>query len=154
MLMSLDKVVLIPFTFMFSLKENESCCIAEDANVLTASLDSGDGFTSPLFSPNFSVLSLFFFFFRQGFTGGPATCMQLHQRSREKKQALLLALCLMGLGVSLFLIWVESRVYPGVGSKGCLGGVGREHAQYLALLPTPCFCSWLSRNGSRGSLVF
>ena len=110
------------------------------------------GFTSPLFSPNFSVLSLFFFFFRQGFTGGPATCMQLHQRSREKKQALLLALCLMGLGVSLFLIWVESRVYPGVGSKGCLGGVDREHAQYLALLPTPCFCSWLY--GSRGSLVF
>jgi len=36
--------------------------------------------------------------------------------------------------VSLFLIWVESWVYPGVGSKGRLGGVGREHAQYLALL--------------------
>lgn len=80
--------------------------------------------------------------------------MQLHQRSKEKIQALLLALCLMGLGVSLFLIWVESWVYPGVGSKGRLGGVGREHAQYLALVPTPCFCSWLSRNGSRGSLVF
>ena len=43
MLMSLDKVVLIPFTFMFSLKENESCCIVEDANVLTASLDLDSG---------------------------------------------------------------------------------------------------------------
>ena len=155
MLMSLDKVVLITFTFMFSLKENESCCIAEDANVLTASLDSGDWGSHLPYSLQILVFSLsFFFFFRQGFTGGPATCMQLHQRSREKKQALLLALCLMGLGVSLFLIWVENRVYPGVGSKGRLGGVGREHAQYLALLPTPCFCSWLSRNGSRGSLVF
>ena len=77
------------------------------------------GFTSPLFSPNFSVLSLFFFFFfRQGFTGGPATCMQLHQRSREKKQALLLALCLMGLGVSLFLRWLEGRGVRGSGQRG------------------------------------
>lgn len=62
MLMSLDKVVLIPFTFMFSLKENESCCIVEDANVLTASLDldSGDWGSHLPYALQILVFSLFF----------------------------------------------------------------------------------------------
>lgn len=64
--MSLDKVVLIPLTFMFSLKENESCCIAEDANVLTTGLDldSGDWGSHHRYSLQILVsplsLSLFF----------------------------------------------------------------------------------------------
>ena len=88
MLMSLDKVVLIPFTFMFSLKENESCCIAEDANVLTASLDSGDGFTSPLFSPNFSVLSLFFFFQARLYWGPSYMHVATSEEQREETGSL------------------------------------------------------------------
>ena len=100
--MSLDKLVLIPLTFMFSLKENESCCIAEDANALRTGLglDSGDrGSHRPYSLRIFSILSLSLsFFFRQGFIGHPATCTQLHQKRRENKHVQLVALCLMGWG--------------------------------------------------------
>ena len=60
--MSLDKVVLIPLTFMLSLKENESCCIAEDANVLRTGLglDSGDWGSHHPYSLRILVFSLFF----------------------------------------------------------------------------------------------
>ena len=98
--MSLDKVVLIPLTFMLSLKENESCCIAEDANVLRTGLglDSGDWGSHHPYSLRILVFSLSLSFFRQGFIGRPATCTQLHQRRRENKHVHLVALCLMGWG--------------------------------------------------------
>ena len=84
MLMSLDKVVLIPFTFMFSLKENESCCIAEDANVLTASLDSGDWGSHLPYSLQILVFSLsFFFFFQARLYWGPS---YMHAATSEEQR--------------------------------------------------------------------
>ena len=78
--MSLDKLVLIPLTFMFSLKENESCCIAEDANALRTGLglDSGDrGSHRPYSLRIFSILSLSLSFF----LGKALLGTQLHARS-------------------------------------------------------------------------
>ena len=92
MLMSLDKVVLIPFTFMFSLKENESCCIAEDANVLTASLDSGDWGSHLPYSLQILVFSLFFFFSGKALLGAQLhACSYIRGAERRNRLSCLLS---------------------------------------------------------------
>ena len=85
--MSLDKVVLTPFTFMFSLKESESCCIAEDANVLTTSLDLDSGGWGSHLSYSLQILvfslSLFLFFFQARLYWGPS---YMHAATSEEER--------------------------------------------------------------------